>query len=158
MDIISILKDDHKKVHELFSQIEETSSRASKSREKLFEQLKTEVTLHALAEEQCLYPRLKDVESLKHYALESYEEHRLVKQLFEELSEIQSDDEEFLAKCKVAKDLFFHHVKEEEGEIFKEMKSEFDKDELKELGQQVLEFKQDAMAGDNSTKDLDRSA
>lgn len=144
MDIITLLKKDHRTVDELFTRVEESSARAVKAKQKLFVQIKAELTLHAEAEEAILYPRLQEMASLRHNAMEANEEHRLVKQMLAEIEALEDGGETWDAKMKVLIDMVRHHVEEEEHEIFKTMKSELDSAELKQLGEALEMFKQSA--------------
>jgi hypothetical protein len=68
---------------------------------------------------------------------EAHEEHRLVKLLVAEISEMEAGDEQFDAKMKVLKDMVEHHVEEEEGELMPDAKKLLSSDELDELGERV---------------------
>lgn len=140
MDITTLLKKDHRTVDELFERVEAASERALKLKQKLFQQIKSELTVHAAAEEAILYPRMRELDPLRQSAFEAGEEHRLVKQLLEELSSPQESHELWDAKMKVLIDLVRHHVEEEE-DFFKTLKSELDSAELRELGTAIESFK-----------------
>src|SRR5688572_3323913 len=109
MDITTLLKKDHRTVDELFERIESASDRALKLKQKLFLQIKDELTIHAAAEEAILYPRMRELAPLRQNALEAGEEHRLVKQLLAELSAAQESPELWDAKMKVLIDMVRHH-------------------------------------------------
>lgn len=172
MDVIAVLKEDHKKVEALFKQLEDTSERAKKTKRRLFQQIGAELSLHAAAEEAVLYPRLKDLDvpELKRCAFEAYEEHRLVKQLIAEIAALldsgeKSDGEpsevsdgmgpEWDAKVKVLIDMVRHHVREEEGEIFKDLRGALKRAELVELGEAIAAFKKDPKAARSASAGTD---
>jgi hemerythrin superfamily protein len=142
MDPIALLKADHRKVEELFKKLEETTERAVKTRTELFEKLKMELTVHALAEEAVLYPENKEIESTRELGFEAVEEHHVVKILLAELSELSPDTEEWTAKLSVLKENVEHHVKEEEGEIFPKTKKALSAEELDEMGTRLFEEKE----------------
>src|SRR5207253_9871467 len=75
MDAITLLKNDHRKVEKIFSDIEKGNG----NRKQLFNELATELTVHAEIEEQLFYPAAKDAEPTRDLVLESYEEHKQVK-------------------------------------------------------------------------------
>jgi hemerythrin superfamily protein len=141
MDIVTVLKADHRNVEQLFSQIESSSDRALKTKERLFLEIKKELTIHMMAEEKILYPRMLDIPELRKAAFEANEEHRLVKQLLDETSELVCGSEQWNAKLKVIKDLVRHHVQEEEGEIFKKLRHSLSSAVLNEMGSAVAEIK-----------------
>ena len=86
MNAFALLKADHEKVAGILETIEDTTERAVKGRDELFARLKAELDLHAMIEEEILYPALEETEEAREITLEAYEEHRLVKQLLAELS------------------------------------------------------------------------
>ncbi|MCD6023214.1 MAG: hemerythrin [Fibrobacteria bacterium] len=142
MDPIALLKADHRKVEELFKKLEDTTERAVKTRTELFEKLRMELTVHALAEEAVLYPENKEIPSTRELGFEAVEEHHVVKILLDELSELSPDTEEWTAKLSVLKENVQHHVKEEEGEIFPKTKKALSAEELDEMGARLFEEKE----------------
>lgn len=133
------LKKDHRKVEDLFKQIEKASE---KKREQLFETLKLELMAHTKAEEEALYPELKNAEKTEDLALEAYEEHHVVDLLLEEISGFSPDDERWMAKVTVLKEIIEHHVEEEEEEFFKKADKILDKETQEEIALKVEEIKQ----------------
>ena len=150
MNAFTLLKDDHEKVAGILEQIDKTTERATKGREELFTQLKSELEIHTRIEEEILYPTLEEYEETRAISLEAYEEHAVVKQLLEELSSQSKDDEQWTAKFTVLKENIEHHVEEEEGEMFKKARKVLSEDELEKLGDRLQEAKRiqkAAMAG-----------
>lgn len=142
MNAFTLLKADHEKVAGILESIEETTERAVKGRDELFTQLKTELDLHAMIEEEIFYPALEEAEETRDVALEAYEEHRLVKQLLGELEAEPKDTEEWTAKFTVLKENIEHHVEEEEGEMFKKARQVLSEEEIETLGNRLQEAKQ----------------
>lgn len=142
MNAFALLKADHEKVAGILETIEDTTERAVKGRDQLFAQLKAELDLHAMIEEEILYPALEDTEEARDITLEAYEEHRLVKQLLAELEAEPKDTEEWTAKFMVLKENIEHHVEEEEGELFKKARQALSEEEIQTLGEQLQEAKQ----------------
>jgi len=141
MNAFTLLKTDHEKVAEILASIEETTERAAKGREELFNRLKAELDLHAKIEEEIFYPALEDSEETREVTLEAYEEHRLVKQLLAELESEPKDTEEWTAKFTVLKENIEHHVEEEEGEMFKNARQVLSEEEIETLGNELQEAK-----------------
>jgi hypothetical protein len=146
MNAFEVLNADHEKVAGIMEKIDQSTERASKTREELFTQLKNELDLHAQIEEQIFYPALEDKEETRDMTLEAYEEHDLVKQLLSELESEPKDDEKWTAKFTVLKENVEHHVEEEEGELFKKARSVLSKDEIEELGNRLQEAKRQGKA------------
>lgn len=150
MDVFKLLKQDHRTAKKLFKEIEGAES-APKRREKAFQQLERELTIHTQLEEQLVYPRFREEEKLKESTLEAYEEHHVAKQLLQELSETSMEDERWDAKLSVLKEMIEHHVEEEEKEIFPKAEKALGKEEAKELGKRVETAKKELMRGKKSS-------
>src|SRR5581483_10986832 len=115
MDAFKLLKQDHKEVKGIFKKLE--SSRPSKAREKGFQQLYQELSLHTEVEENIFYPRLRQEDKLRETIGEAYEEHHVAKLLLDELAQTSMEDGRWDAKLSVLKEMVEHHVAEEEGEL-----------------------------------------
>ena len=142
MNALEMLKMDHDTVKEILDQLEDTTERATKKRSDLFAKLKEELTAHETIEEEIFYPALLEFEKAREIVNEAYEEHQLVDYVLEDMSELSPSDEAWTAKLSVAKENILHHIKEEEGEMFKRARQAFGKDELEELAVQMEERKQ----------------
>jgi hypothetical protein len=136
MDIFEMLKKDHREAKDLFESLME-SEENSEDRDELFQELRQALELHSTIEEKYLYPALQEVDETRDMALESIEEHRIVKQLLEELEDLDPEDEQWDAKLKVLMENVEHHVEEEEKELFKKAQKVLSKDEIKEMGERA---------------------
>src|SRR5215208_6842590 len=118
---ITMLKSDHATVKRLLRELNATTDRAVKERERLVEQIQRELKTHAQIEEEVFYPAFKaatektDAEDMFY---EAAEEHHLVDIVLPALCHANPKSHEFEAKAKVLLDLIEHHVKEEEGQMF----------------------------------------
>jgi Hemerythrin HHE cation binding domain. len=115
MDPFELLKADHKKVAELFDQLETASG---KRKLDVFQRIKSELELHTHIEETIFYPALEKPEETHDLTLEAYEEHKVVKSLLAELAAAKTANDEWQAKAKVLRENVEHHVEEEENELF----------------------------------------
>ena len=131
MDAFELLKKDHKKVSQLFKEIEAASGQRKKE---IFARLKTELDVHANVEERIFYPALENKEEARDITLEAYEEHKVVKDLLGELESSNAPEDEWDAKLTVLKENVEHHVEEEEGELFSKARQALSKQEIEELG------------------------
>ncbi|MEO7659336.1 MAG: hemerythrin domain-containing protein [Pyrinomonadaceae bacterium] len=133
MDAIELLKADHKVVADLFAKVEATDESEHPA---LFEKIKAELDVHAHIEETIFYPKLKadGTKEIVDITLEGIEEHHQVKMFLRELSSLADESEKFEPKLKVLIEDVEHHVKEEEEEMFPNVKSHFDANTLDELG------------------------
>src|SRR3954471_16322043 len=119
-DAIALLKADHRKVEELFEQFESASGSAKK--QKIALQICLELSGHTKIEEEIFYPACEgkvEEDLLK----EAFVEHDAAKLLMAEIEagDGQSDDF-FDAKVQVLSEEIEHHVKEEEGELFPQVR------------------------------------
>ncbi len=141
MDAITLLKNDHDKVKRLLTELESTTERGVKTRQELFATIKGELTVHETIEEEIFYPALKSHPKAKDLVLEAYEEHHVVDTVMAELEGLDVSDETWGAKATVMKENVEHHIEEEEGEMFRQARQVFERDELDELGARMEERK-----------------
>lgn len=141
-----MLKADHDTVKELLEQLDATTERGVKRRTELFATIKAELTVHEIIEEEIFYPALKAHPKAKDIVLEGYEEHHVVDLLMGELEALDVSDEAWGAKATVMKENIEHHIEEEEGEMFRQARAVFDKDELRDLGERMAARKESAQA------------
>ena len=144
MNAITMLEADHAKVKKLLTELESTTERGVKTREELFATIKGELTIHEVIEEEIFYPALKSHPRAKDMVLEGYEEHHVVDLLMSELESLDVSDETWGAKAIVMKENIEHHIEEEEGEMFKQARAVFDRQELEDLGARMAERKTSA--------------
>ena len=152
MDPFELLKADHRKVEQLFTELE---SATGKKKLTVFEQIKMELELHTHIEEKVLYPALEEPEETHDLALEAYEEHAVVKDLLKQLGKAKTADDEWEAQAKVLQENVEHHVQEEENELFEKAESALEEEELEQLGERMAaekEKKQGRSAGKGSKK------
>ncbi|MBA2633660.1 MAG: hemerythrin domain-containing protein [Chloroflexi bacterium] len=141
MDAIALLKADHDKVKKLLADGESTTERGEKTRTELFATIKGEMFVHERIEEEIFYPELKAHPKAKDIVLEGYEEHHVVDLLMRELEDLDVTDETWGAKALVMKENIEHHIEEEEGEMFKQARAVFDRQELEDLGARMEALK-----------------
>lgn len=110
-DAIALLKQDHRKVEELFEQFEKAKGEGRK--QKLALEICKELTIHTILEEEIFYPALEgkvEEDLLK----ESFVEHDAAKVMIAEIEAGEPSDEFYDAKVKVLSEEIEHHVEEEE--------------------------------------------
>lgn len=146
MDIFQVLKKDHQTVKDLFKKLEGTGERAAKTREKLFAQLKEDIEAHSHGEETVFYPALREQSEMEDAVDEALKEHEGVANLLEEMEEMDTDSEDWSTKLAELKKNVLHHVKEEEGEIFKKAKDILTKEEIQSLAKEFQDAKKEATA------------
>jgi hypothetical protein len=137
MDALTLLKEDHDQLKKLMEELDGTTERGVKTRERLFTRIQQDLAVHEEIEEAIFYPALKEHPKAKEIVLEGYEEHNVVDMVMEEITNVPYDDETWGAKFTVMKENVEHHIEEEEGEMFKQARQVFDKDELEQLGERM---------------------
>ena len=150
MNAITLLKNDHKTVEDLFKRFEKLGPRAIKTKQDVVERIVRELSIHAAVEEMVFYPAIReavengDVEKM---VLESLEEHHIVKWVLWELEQMSPTDERFDAKVTVLMEIVRHHVEEEVEEMLPQSEEVLGKEELARLGEQMAARKQQLGAG-----------
>ena len=139
-DAIALLKQDHRTVSGLFEEFEKADEEEQAAIAQRVCQL---LTVHAQIEEEVLYPAAKEAfngdEEDEDLVNEAEVEHGSAKELIAKIEGMTSDDEHFKATVTVLGEYIKHHVKEEEGELFPQLKkTELD---LKELGGRLADRK-----------------
>ena len=134
-DAIRVLKDDHAEVEQLFKRFEQLGPKASATKRKVADRVIEALSVHAGIEETVLYPAIREqMPDAESDVLEALEEHHLVKTVLAELARTQPDDERFVPKMTVLMENVRHHVKEEERDLFKQMRASMSKGDLTDLG------------------------
>lgn len=145
MDAIALLKQDHKAVKALLTELADTTNRAQKTRTELLRKITTEIKAHTTIEEEIFYPAFKaageKADDGKMF-FEALEEHRAAGDLvLPDLlgTDVQSD--QFGGRAKVLKELIEHHADEEEKEMFPRARELMDKAQLEQLGERMAKRK-----------------
>jgi hemerythrin-like domain-containing protein len=142
MDAITLLKDDHRTVRELFRKFEQAGERAHATKRKVADRIIEELSVHSAIEEQIFYPTAREtVERADDEVLESLEEHHIVKWTLSELEGMDPRDERFDAKVTVLVELVRHHMQEEEEDLFPKVRKAMSRQALAELGELMARAK-----------------
>jgi len=113
---VQFLKQDHRRVDELFSQFEEAKD--GRTRASIMRRIAQALTVHTQIEEELFYPAAR-AEMGDHDLLnEAQVEHDSVKRLIAEIEGMRPSEHLYKAKITVLKEYVKHHVKEEERELF----------------------------------------
>lgn len=143
MDAITLLKNDHKTVERLFKRFEKATKSGGESREAIVAEIIKELSVHAAIEEQVFYPAIRaEVDDVEDATLEALEEHHIVKWTLAELDGMTESHERFTAKVTVLMEAVRHHVEEEEGEMFPDVREALGRKRLAEIGAKMEAAKQ----------------
>jgi hemerythrin-like domain-containing protein len=135
-----MLKKDHVEVKGILGKLKETKE--SKKREELFLKLRMELVPHMKSEESTFYPPLLAAKEAREDAMEGIEEHHVAEMVQKELEKMPKGEDEWGAKMSVFKELVEHHIKEEEGKIFKSAEKVLTQDDFEKIMKQFEQEKQ----------------
>ena len=128
---IEMLREDHRKVQELFQQFEQADEGA---RKQIAEQTIQELEVHAALEEEIFYPAAREEVDKEQTIDQALEEHHVAKLLLAELKKMSLGAERYNAKYKVLAESVKHHIEEEESEMFPSLAGRLD---VEEVGEQM---------------------
>lgn len=151
-DVIELLTKDHSDVKKLFKEYQKLAQDKAPAakRSAIAQEVCAALTVHATVEEELFYPAVRSAADAAQPQLDEAEvEHASVKELIDQIQDMEPDDDLFDAKMKVLGEYVDHHAKEEEAEMFPKAKKE-DLD-LKELGAQVRARKEELQAAMEET-------
>lgn len=140
MNAIDLLKQDHDKVKRIFDKFEKAGEAEDvEEARQLAEKALVELVVHAKIEEEIYYPAVRAKIEDKDLMDEATEEHHVAKLLIRELADSGLKGERWEAKFCVLAESIKHHIEEEEGEMFPEVrKLELD---LEDLGARMMSRK-----------------
>lgn len=143
MDILNILREDHKKVQDILEKILDTSDHAAKSRQQEYAKLKKELLQHMHGEETVFYPFLLEEGDDRETAFEAIEEHEAVKMALPGIEHTDVTDERWKPKVKVMAEMVRHHIQEEEDEIFEQAEELMDEETSRRLAKEFQQAKKE---------------
>lgn len=138
-DIVSLILKDHLPIKKLISILKNPEISISKKRP-AYKEFESILSNHASAEQESLYIHLKKDEELRSEGHEGDIEHSIAFKFMEEIDQIKNDNDKWMAKVKVLAEVVDHHVKEEEKEVLKQVKKEFDLEERMEIGREYTQL------------------
>ena len=122
-DAIGILMADHKKVKNLFSDFKKLRDGGhNEEKAAIVDQICSELKVHAAIEEEIFYPAVRKSIDDSDLMDEALVEHAGAKDLIAQLEEMGAEEDLYDAKVTVLGEQIDHHVKEEEGDMFKRAK------------------------------------
>jgi len=142
MDAIELLTADHKEVQKLFKQFQQMKEDDDdEGKQELVSRICAELTIHAQIEEEIFYPAAREGMKEQDILDEAEVEHASAKELISQLEAMEPDEELYDAKVTVLGEYINHHVKEEQNEMFPQVKKA--KLDLQALGEELMARKQE---------------
>jgi len=121
--ILQQLKDDHARVKKAYREFQKLDCEEDlKACDAIVRQVLQELGVHAAVEEELLYPAARRGIADAELIDEADVEHESMHILIDQLSNMGADSEKFGARFTVLCEYVLHHVKEEEGEIFPQLR------------------------------------
>ena len=144
-DAIVMLKDDHKAVRALFAQLRAAGPNAAATKGRLVDKIIELLTVHTYIENEGMYPAVRKLlPDLEPDILESFEEHHVADLLCTELAAMSPEAERFDAKATVLMESVEHHIEEEETVWFPKVREALGRNDLREIGAQLLVLREKA--------------
>lgn len=126
------LKAEHKAVLKVFDTLEATDDKATIRRNMLLAHIKHALVKHAIEEENVVYPALREAGKTEQ-ADELNAEHGYVKQFLYELENMPSTSPKWLEKVKEFRAALEKHIREEEDQLFPELRAQLSEEKNKAL-------------------------
>jgi len=128
---VELLKEQHDKVKKAFKEFEKLEREDTEAQQELVQSVCEDLKLHTTLEEELFYPAAREAIEDEDLLNEAQVEHETAKMLIEQLENMGPDDPNFHATFTVLGEYVLHHVKEEEGELFPQVKkTDLDLEEL----------------------------
>jgi len=143
-NVIAELTVDHREVDELFVRIDAQPAGGARRRE-LADELTVELVRHSVAEEQFLYPAVREyVAGGDALADKELEDHAGVERLLKDLEGRDADDDQFDVLVAKLKSEVTEHVRDEETRLFPLLAAACTPQALEELGDKIRTAKKTA--------------
>jgi hemerythrin superfamily protein len=148
MDAIEMLEEQHRDVEDLF---EELALAQTSDKQDVFDEIATQLSVHAAIEEKHFYPAVK-ARRTEEILLESLEEHATIKRLLAELMQLDPSNELFPTRIRELQAQVEHHVHEEEEDLFPKVRKVIDRKQLLTLAEDMIVTQEKLLdAGDPRT-------
>jgi hemerythrin superfamily protein len=140
-DILDTLQAEHDEVQDLLQRL--NKSETAREQKSLVNQIKQALVPHTKAEEEVVYIPIAALskEKAKIDGAEGFTEHALASATLMQLDSLTPNTPEFKASAKVLKELIDHHVREEERNIWAEVKENFSGEQREQMNRDFLAAK-----------------
>lgn len=140
MEIYEALKKDHEAVKELMNELL-TLQDDDEYRYVLIDEISKSLIPHSRAEESIFYNTLRAVNADKKLVFHGYQEHLEAEALLRTLQVMDKMNFGWKATAEKLREALFHHIQEEESEIFAEARAAFTKEEAIAMGDAFEQLK-----------------
>ena len=140
---IDLLEQDHREVEEWFDEYDELKEDDARKAE-LAQKICLALKVHAQIEEEIFYPQAREATKDNDLIDEAVVEHATVKNLIAEIESMEVGEDLYDAKIRVLGEMVKQHIKEEEEELFPELRPA--KIDLEAFGKELAERKEELMS------------
>lgn len=132
MNIVERLKQEHVEIMASMNELLSSPIDDAEKYSRAFLEVMMRIDAHERGEEQTIYQALLADQEVRPIALQSMEEHRVVRQLLKDLADVEITEEVWLPRLVVANNMIALHVQIEEGNVLPLVQELFD-DAQKEM-------------------------
>ena len=140
---IDLLEQDHREVEEWFDEYDELKEDDDRKAE-LAQKICFALKVHAQIEEEIFYPQAREATKDNDLIDEAVFEHATVKNLIAEIESMEVGEDLYDAKIRVLGEMVKQHIKEEEEELFPELRPA--KIDLEAFGKELAKRKEELMS------------
>lgn len=133
MNIQDVLRMDHNKVNILFTELQQSNN--PQKIQEYFGQIYKDLTAHAEAEEEVLYPRIRSFYG-EGDTQELYDEQAEMKRMLEQIKALNPSTPEFKDRVRQLADIVMDHVRQEESTMFAAIRNNLSSDQTEQLATQ----------------------
>lgn len=145
MDATELLMEDHARVRQLMGRFQR--AKRVETQRRLAEELITELSVHSAIEEEKLYPVMREtLDNGDDDYHEAIDEHQRVKEILAQMEDAldEAGSKRFAGMMLALKRDVEHHVREEETEIFPQLREKLGVRRLQAIGKELEEAKKSA--------------
>jgi stress response protein YsnF len=125
------------KVNDLFAKLSDTSEGAVKTREKLFGELKAELTLHVSLEEEHLFPLLRRNAETKHLVADAVKDNKDLRARLTDLDALPKNGEAFIPLLTELQKAFRQHSRDDKKELLPAVQRALSAEQVQEVAEKM---------------------
>ncbi|MBO1077208.1 DUF2382 domain-containing protein [Roseomonas marmotae] len=137
MTLAMLMQSGPARANELFAKLADTSDGAIRTREKLYDELRSELEQHASLEEQHLFPLLRKNAETKELVTEALKENKEMRAKLAELDALPKDDAAFPQRLLELQKAFRQHARDEKKELLPAVKRALSSEQIEVVAEKM---------------------
>lgn len=137
MSLRTLMQAGSSKVNDLFAKLSDTSEGAVKTREKLFGELKAELTLHVSLEEEHLFPLLRRNAETKHLVADAVKDNKDLRARLTDLDALPKNGEAFIPLLTELQKAFRQHSRDDKKELLPAVQRALSAEQVQEVAEKM---------------------